>query len=285
MKEKIFISARVRNNRQIAPKVLSLVVHAPEIAQTARPGQFVMVYIERGDLLLPRPISICDTDTDAGTVALVYMVAGKGTAVMSELFPGCNVKILGPLGNGYQLRESDTASRECVAPDNTSPASAVRVAHHPALVGGGVGAPPLYFLAKTLIAEQNVTPNIFLGFRDVPILEYEFRDLVEPHGGEVFIATESGRNESHRGYVTELLAARGGNASEIFTCGPEPMLRAVAKFAREKKIPCVVSVEERMACGLGTCVGCVVQIGGNYVRVCTEGPVFRAEEIFEECEA
>jgi dihydroorotate dehydrogenase electron transfer subunit len=212
-----------------------------------------MVYLERGDLLLPRPISICDADTAAGAIELVYQVVGKGTAALAEMSPGQNVKILGPLGNGFGISNC-----------------------HAAIVGGGIGVPPLYFLAK-MLAKCGSSADIFLGFRDTPILIDKFRELASPLNGEVHIATESG-NVGQRGYVTEILATQNEKCTEkyteIFTCGPAPMLRVVAEISLVAKIPCQVSVEERMACGLGTCVGCVVKVGENYVRVCTDGPVF-----------
>jgi len=236
-----------------------MVLHAPEIAATARPGQFVMVYLERGDLLLPRPISICDADAGAGTVEIVYQVVGKGTAALAQITAG-HVNILGAQGNGF-----DT--------EGMSPGTV-------AIVGGGIGTPPLLFLAKKL-AEAGISADVFLGFRDAPILVERFREVVEPLGGKVRVASESG-SHGIRGYVTELFTinAQTENYTKVFACGPAPMLRALAEISRAESIPCQVSVEERMACGLGTCVGCVVQVGGNYVRVCTEGPVFDALDLY-----
>lgn len=287
--EKIFMPARITQNLSIAPAIFSMELHAPEVAKAARPGQFVMIYLDRGELLLPRPISICDVDADAGTLELVYQAVGKGTAVMAEMLPAQHVQILGPLGNGSCTPTAvgnDDISRERPRSHEAGRDFCGELFcgekkfcenYHAAIVGGGIGVPPLYFLAKEL-AKSGVRADIFLGFRDTPIMAEKFRAL---KNASVFIATENG-SVGERGYVTEILAAQSNNRAytEIFSCGPTPMLRAVAEFSRAANIPCQVSVEERMACGLGTCVGCVVRVGESYVRVCTEGPVFRAEEIF-----
>jgi len=270
LSEKIFTPSRVVQNLQIALGIFSMVLHAPEIAAAARPGQFVMVYLERGDLLLPRPISICDADAGAGTIEIVYQVVGKGTAVLAGLFPGCDVRILGACGNGFRH------SAKTLRPTRDRTVFSELVA----IVGGGIGVPPLYFLAKEM-AKSGRRADVFLGFRDAPILEEKFRELAI---GEVYVAVENEnavrRHEypAHRGYVTDLLTEKArDNVCEIFACGPAPMLHAIAKFSVAKKIPCQMSVEERMACGLGTCVGCVVKVGENYVRACTEGPVFSVD--------
>jgi len=252
MKEMQLAQTSLVSNKQIARDIFSMKLHAPEIAQKAVAGQFVMVYLD--NLTLPRPISICDADSQTGIVELVYQVIGKGTRIMSEMEGRVEnaVKILAPLGNGFDVKKELS-----------------RVA----IVGGGIGVPPLFFLAKTL-AERGVEFDVFFGFRSEPILVEKFQKITK---GEIFIATEDG-SVGHHGRVTEILQKQNIKYDEFFSCGPAPMLRALAEHAANT--PCQVSMEERMACGLGTCVGCVVKVGEGYVRVCTEGPVFNASEVF-----
>lgn len=251
-----FLDAKILSNAPLTPEIFSMTLNAPEIAEAARPGQFVMVYLERGELLLPRPISICDASED--TIEIVYQVVGKGTKVLSEFQPGESVKLLGPLGNGFKFADS---TGEAARPPSA------------AIVGGGIGVPPLYYLAKSLKAHGFDT-DVFLGFRAEPILIEMFKNVAD----RLFITTENG-SFGHRGYITEVLQAQSTRYDEIYGCGPLQLLRALADFAAQSSIPCQVSMEQRMACGLGTCVGCVVKVGESYVRVCKEGPVFYANEV------
>jgi dihydroorotate dehydrogenase electron transfer subunit len=253
MKEMYLQQASVVANEGIAPDIFSMKLYAPDIAKTALAGQFVMVYLDRGEMPLPRPISICDTDTQTGIIELVYQVIGKGTRVMSEIKAGADIRLLAPLGNGFKLAQDI----KCAA-----------------IVGGGIGVPPLFFLAKTF-AESGVEFDVFLGFRTSPILVERFQEVTK-HG--VFVATEDG-SAGHHGRVTDILQARNEKYGGFFACGPVPMLRALAEYAKRSDTPCWVSMEERMACGLGTCVGCVVKAGESYVRICSEGPVFNSNEV------
>lgn len=255
MREMFLTSAKILENTRISKEIFSMRLDALEIAKTARAGQFIMVYLEKGKLLLPRPISLCNADAIVGEIEIVYQVVGKGTKVLSEMAPGQSLKLLGALGNGFST-------------DDTN----IRVA----LVGGGIGVPPLFLLAKTL-AERGVKIDAHLGFRSLPILVERFQSVAD----NVYIATEDG-SVGHSGFVTEVLqekSEQNGNYDEIFACGPKPLLHALAEFSLKKNIPCQVCMEERMACGIGTCVGCVVNVGDSYIRVCTEGPVFSALEV------
>jgi len=182
---------------------------------------------------------------------------GAGTEVMSKMQVGTNVKILAPLGKGFF----------------TTPTTARTPLKKVALVGGGIGTPPLLLLAKTLKA-QGAHVDVYLGFRQFPILEDEFKAVAD----SLHIATEFG-NTGHRGYILEVLEKANTNYDEIMACGPRPMLNALADYAHSKNIPCQISTEERMACGLGTCVGCVLMVNGSNVRICTEGPVFYSDEV------
>jgi len=249
--------AQILDNSQIAEGIFSMSIHAPQTAATSRSGQFVMVYLPNGELLLPRPISICDKTDDGKTLRLVYQVVGKGTAVMAKMQAGEYVKILGPLGKGFFTKpgESRTDMKKV------------------ALVGGGIGTPPLLLLAKTLKA-QNAHVDVYLGFRQHPILVKEFEAVAET----THIATEYG-SAGHQGSILDVLQSTQLQYDEILACGPRGMLNAVADYAAAHNTPCQISTEERMACGIGTCVGCALKVNGTNVRICTEGPVFYADEV------
>ncbi|MCL2570940.1 MAG: dihydroorotate dehydrogenase electron transfer subunit [Defluviitaleaceae bacterium] len=223
----------------------NLSLYAPQIAKAAKPGQFVMVYLDKGEHLLPRPISIYDIKEDI--VTLVYVEAGAGTKAMTKWPIGHSIKILGPLGNGFTI--DLLGERERVA-----------------VIGGGVGAAPLFFLTEALY-RQRAKVDIYLGFRD------DASSLVKPFEGFADnIKVDIG------GFVTDMLPPNPGY-SAILTCGPIPMMKAVADYAHSHNMPCQVSLEERMACGLGACKGCVVKTMVGYQLCCDDGPVWDSKEV------
>ena len=229
-------------------------LHAPGIASTAQPGQFVMVYLDKGEHLLPRPISLNNVDKASGVITLIYVVAGAGTKIMSEWPAGHTLRVTGPLGNGFDLEN-------------------FRAGEKVALVGGGFGAAPLYYLALEL-NKMGVMMDVYLGFRkDSPALIRDFKALA----GNLVIATEDG-SSGHKGYVTDFLPANPAYKS-ILSCGPAPMLKALSNYAKAAAIPCQISVEERMACGIGACKGCVVKTMIGYQLCCQIGPVFDSQEV------
>ncbi|MCL2285685.1 MAG: dihydroorotate dehydrogenase electron transfer subunit [Firmicutes bacterium] len=263
-----FQTERILTNTEIAPDIFYMTVYAPEIAAVARAGQFAMLNPDRSELLLPRPISICDVDRYE--LRFVYQVVGAGTKAMSQMQVGSYVKILAPLGKGFfAYPQKSTLMSEELA----STQRAISNLENVAIVGGGIGTPPLLYLAKTL-KFVGAKVDAYLGFRSNPILLDEFKSIVD----NLHIATEDG-SVGHMGDVLQVLQKENQIYDEIFACGPRPMLGALAKYARSKEIPCQVSMEERMACGLGTCVGCVLEIGSTYLRICTEGPVFYSDKI------
>ena len=249
-------TAEIISNVCLIPGVFGMTLSAPSIAEKARPGQFVMVYLDKGELLLPRPISFCDVNLSRGTLSLVYQVVGSGTKALSKMAPWQSLKLLGPLGNGFLVKGRNNVRFSRVA-----------------LVGGGIGVPPLHLLAKVL-ATRGTYVDAYLGFRNFPIMIDEFRYLSD----RLFITTEDG-SFGHKGNITEVLESQHRSYDEILVCGPKPMLTAVADYAKKQDIACQVCLEERMACGLGACVGCVVKVGKEYVRVCSEGPVFYVGEV------
>ena len=210
-----------------------------------RCGQFVNIKIE--GLYLRRPISVCDCEGD--TLTIIYKVVGKGTEKMSEMQVGDELDILTGLGNGY----------------NTA-----RSGERPLLLGGGVGVPPLYMLCKKLIAEGK-KPTVILGFNksDEVFYEDEFRAL----GATVLVATADG-SYGVKGFVTD--AMKDMEYTYFFTCGPEPMLKAVYNATTTSG---QLSFEERMGCGFGACMGCSCKTITGYKRICKEGPIMRKEEI------
>ncbi|MDD6057362.1 MAG: dihydroorotate dehydrogenase electron transfer subunit [Clostridiales bacterium] len=251
--EKFEETAIVIRQEEIADDIYSMWLHTDEIAAHARAGQFVSVYCNEGSRLLPRPISICEIDRRDSAIRLVYRVVGKGTEEFSHMRTGRHVKVVGPLGNGFPIKNK----KAC-------------------LIGGGIGIPPMLELAKALDCEK----QIVLGFRDELFLLDEFRNQ-----GKLFLATEDG-SAGTEGNVLDAIRENGMTADIIYACGPAPMLRAVKEYAMKNKVECWISMEERMACGIGACLACVCRSKEKDTysnvknkRVCKEGPVFRAEEV------
>lgn len=232
------------------------------VAGQAGPGQFVMIYPQDGSRLLGRPISICRTCPGKGELNLVFRVAGEGTAEFSALRPGDEVRITGPLGRGF-----DPGACEGTA----------------FLVGGGIGLPPLLGLGMAL-AQAGKDFRFVLGYRNSDIFLCD--DFVSCGGAErMIIATEDG-SAGVRGNVLDAIRAADVSPDLIYSCGPMPMLRALKAYGGEKGIRTFISLEERMACGVGACLGCVcrtVEKDGhsmvNNARICVEGPVFDASEV------
>ena len=240
MKQGLF---EIIENTRLVPGVYRMKLRGDTSAITA-PGQFVNIRLE--GMFLRRPISVCDVQGDVLTI--IYKVVGKGTEAMSRMTTG-SLDILTGLGNGYDL----TAAGE-----------------HPVLLGGGVGVPPMFLLAKKLIALGTV-PTVILGFnkREEVFYEEEFKAL----GCEVLVTTVDG-SYGIKGFVTDAL--RQVEYTHFYTCGPEPMLKAVYKASTTSG---QMSFEERMGCGFGACMGCSCQTLTGYKRICKDGPVMRKEEI------
>ena len=251
---KTICEAKILKNTNITPAIMDMVILAPEIAKEAKAGQFINMYTGKGEMILPRPISICDFDENEGTLRVVYAVVGKGTELFSSLKEGETVKVLGPLGNGFTIDETATKS---------------------ILVAGGIGAPPVLGLCKRLKGEVEV----FLGAREKNILANEFEAL----GATVHLSSDAGM-EGFKGNVVELMKDKKVSGDIIYTCGPKIMLKGVNAYGEENNIKVKVSMEERMACGIGACVGCAIKIkdgngGYNNLKVCKDGPVFDGKEV------
>ena len=256
MAQKKKIKTTVVSQKEIAENIYDLWLDT-ELALDAHPGQFVAVYPKNAATLLPRPISICEADKGKGRLRLVYRIAGKGTEEFSSYREGDTVDILGILGNGFPLEK----------------AKGKKVF----LMGGGIGIPPILQLAKELDAEK----QIILGYRNDDLF---LREDLE-RCGDVYIATEDGSVGS-KGNVMDAIKENGLNADVIMACGPMPMLRAIKQYAAENKIEAYITLEERMACGVGACLGCVCKTKEvdhhshvHNARICTDGPVFEANEV------
>lgn len=247
----------VIENKPIARGVYSLKLYAPGLYEKVLPGQFFHIRCG-GDKfpLLRRPISLSYTQKEEGFIVLVYRVTGQGTKFLSSLRLGDLLDVLGPLGNGFEVK----ADHQRVA-----------------LVGGGIGIAPLVELAG-IYCERAV---VFAGFADEPFLLEE----LNRRSSDVSIATEDGRT-GYRGFVTDLLMQhlKEQRPSIIFACGPRQMLKRVAQIAGDNSVSCQVSLEQRMACGVGACLGCSCAVkdrngARKYARVCKDGPVFWSEEV------
>ena len=256
---KTFEIAKVIDQFELQPGIFDLRLKTAA-AESALPGQFINVYPHNETKRLPRPISICEIDKENGILRIVYRVTkeGSGTEEFSEYRTGDEVKILGPLGNGFPVDES--RGKNVV------------------LMGGGIGIPPMLSIANALGGKCTA----ILGYRDSnTFLVDDFIDC----GAKMVLASDDGSVGIH-GNVVDALKEAHMHPDVIFACGPTPMLRGIKAYAEEREITCYISLEERMACGVGACLGCVcnsTEVDEHSKvynkRVCKDGPVFLAQEV------
>lgn len=248
-------TGRVSGVRKLAESLFALTIDAPAVAAQARPGQFL--HIKCGDAnLLRRPISICDVAD--GVVEIVFQVKGEGTAWLAARRVGDTLDLLGPAGNGFDM---------------------AALGAHPVFIGGGIGVPPMLYAMKQAV-QGGTKPSAILGFRSkaAVILEDEFTPL-----GDVYTTTDDG-SYGIFGYVSDVLRAHAGEFTSVCACGPKPMLKALAEIAESHGLPCQVSMEERMGCGIGACLVCACALKAangetRYGHVCKDGPVFDSREV------
>ncbi len=250
-------TAQVVRQDYISTDVYSIWLQTNKVAAEAKAGQFVSLYCKDGSRLLPRPISICQIDKEKNRICLVYRVAGGGTKEFSRMHAGDTVEIMGPLGNGFTIKDRSAM-----------------------LIAGGIGIPPMVELAKQLHG-QGCDVIAVAGYRNREV----FLDKELEKYAHVVIATEDG-SVGVKGNVMDAIEEQGLKAEEIYACGPMPMLRAIKKFALREGIEAQLSMEEKMACGIGACLACVCQstdvdehTNVHNKRVCKDGPVFFANEI------
>lgn len=251
-KSKYQLWANIIEHTKLVAGVYEMVIECPTIAKITKAGQFINLYSSHQDMLLPRPISVCEVDKILGRLHLVYRVLGKGTEEFSNYKVGEKIKIMGPLGNGFDVEYEGEQL----------------------IIGGGVGTPPMVELAKSLKGKK----TIVLGFRTDPFLVKRLEKY-----GEVYVATDDG-SVGFKGNVIELISEKNLKG-RIYACGPTPMLKGVQIYAKENNLEAYLSLEERMGCGFGSCVGCATKIknkigtGFTYKKVCKDGPVFSSEEV------
>ena len=252
MTKKVVVECPVLENYLLGSNIYQLVLAAPDICRQAKPGQFVQVKTGRMDSpLLRKPISIADIVGDK--LILIYRVVGEGTKWLSECQIGQTIDVLGPLGNGFKLEGK-----------------------RPLLVGGGIGIAPLLYVAR----QTCPTPvEVLLAGRTAQ--EMFWTKLFENTCKNIYVTTDDG-SMGIKGNVTAALPdlLKTGEFDVIYSCGPEPMLKAVSKIAQEHQVECQLSLERYMACGLGVCLSCACEDkDGKRLKVCLNGPVFQAGEV------
>ena len=254
MKEKAI--ANVISQAEIAENIFDMWIET-DLAKEAHPGQFIGVFPKNKSTILPRPISICEVNEEKTALRIVYRIAGQGTKEFSGFTAGDPVEILGILGNGFPL-EAGKGKKVF-------------------LMGGGIGVPPILQLAKELDADKQVV----VGYRNEQLF---LKEDLEKYAA-VYVATEDG-SAGTKGNVMNAIEENGLEADVIYACGPMPMLRAIKRYAESKGVKAYISLEEHMACGVGACLGCVVKTKEvdhhshvHNARICTDGPVFDAEEV------
>jgi len=257
----------VLENKILNDKYGIICIKSDEFAQNAAPGQFLMIrpqpYDYIYDPLLRRPLGICDINEKKGTFSLLYMIVGKGTKLLSKIKKKTELSFSEPLGTGFNL----TTDKKV------------------AIIGGGVGIAPMTFLSK-ILHENNEVDVFYGGAEEKDIL---LTHIFEEYSNNLIIATEDG-SIGHKGFITEVFenSLKFNNYDKIFACGPKPMLKAVYDIIDIEKIEFEVSLEERMACGIGACQGCIISTIGtdpnsnSQKRCCVEGPVFNGKEIIWE---
>lgn len=254
MGEKQKVRVIITEMERLTADICSMWVEEKCMAELARAGQFAVLYCDSAERLLPRPISICEIDREKGRLRFVFRIVGGGTEEFSRKKAGDTISIMGPLGNGFELNGEKAL-----------------------LFGGGIGIPPMLELTKRLTGKVQVV----LGYRDGQLF---LKDEFEKYA-ETFVSTEDG-SAGVKGNVLDAVKKYHLTGDQIFACGPKPMLYGIKNFAQENKIPAQLSMEERMACGIGACLACVCKSkeidAHSYVknkRICKDGPVFSADEI------
>lgn len=257
------IQAKLLEKIKLKENIYHFKVEAPQIVSIAKPGHFIEIRVSNNtEPFLRRPISIHNLDKEKGILEFIFQVKGKGTKILSEKIIGETIDIIGPLGSGTFKYDKYK---------------------NLAIIGGGIGVFPLYELAKSA-KNDNKNVNIYLGFRnkDFVLLEDEFKSL-----SDKFVLTTDDGSYGEKGFAINFLEKdiEEGKVDSIYACGPLPMLKAVRKLTIKRDIPCQISLEERMGCGLGVCLGCAVKTAKSpkeapeYWHVCKGGPVFQAKDV------
>jgi len=255
---------QVLSNQLVADRVYRIRLQGDLVQKMTSPGQFLHVKCGPGiDPLLRRPISISDVDIEEGILDMIYRVEGSGTKILSEAVSGAEIDVLGPLGTGFPIEQRVSGD-------------------HALLIGGGVGVPPLLYLAKQLVKKGvRVTSVIGFGTANQVFLEEELGKY-----GEVYVTTLDG-SRGHQGLVTDLLNEEYGldakSWNALYSCGPMPMLKALQNLYKDTDKEGYLSLEQRMGCGVGACLACVCptaeDVNKSYYKICTDGPVFDLRKV------
>ena len=246
------LDAKIVSNKLISKDIAEMILHVPQISAEIKAGQFVEIDTN-GATLLKKPISIADLDPIQKNMTLYYKVIGKGTQALANFPAGSSADIIGALGNGFPLPQE-----ACY------------------IVGGGIGIPPMYLLAKN----SKMPIDVFLGARskDDLILIENFRNINNVKN--VTCTTDDGSFGQKGFVISALMKAMQTEKRTVYACGPFPLLKAIAKYCAEENVDCFVCMEAYMGCGVGACMGCVIPTKNGMQRVCKEGPVFSANDIF-----
>ncbi|MCX8036750.1 MAG: dihydroorotate dehydrogenase electron transfer subunit [Candidatus Sumerlaeia bacterium] len=264
--------APVVETTRLTDDIVRLVFEAPQIAAGDQPGQFVAIRAGQTDApLLRRPFSIGGCD-ERGRIEIVFRIIGVGTQLLAARRPGETLDVIGPLGRPFEIGPDARDLHSCSQAQDARPARAGVIC----LVAGGLGAPPIVFLARTL-RSLGIPAVLYYGVRTKS--ELALLGNVENEVQRLVVSTDDG-TAGHRGVISEVVAREIGDDASIYACGPRPLLEALICLARERNLPAQLSFEQQMACGVGACMGCSIETARGYQRVCTEGPVFPAEIFF-----
>ena len=242
----------IKENKKICLNFYKFIVVSKQIASVAIAGQFCMIKLE--SVYLRRPLSIYHINKKTSEISFLYKVVGKGTDSLASLSKGTKIKVLGPLGKGYDLK------------------TVLKKDLEPILVAGGTGIASIFCLANSL----KKTGKLFYGVKTKE--ELLCISLFKKLGWKVFVSTEDG-SQGYKGFITDLLQKKLTKNNIVYTCGPTPMMKRVISITKNLNLSGYASLEEKMACGIGNCQGCAVKIGNEYKMVCKDGPVFPISEI------
>jgi dihydroorotate dehydrogenase electron transfer subunit len=244
---------KVIENSRIYDNIYRMEFESNKIVNLSKPGQFIQIKVcTQTDPLLRRPISIAEINNKNKTLTIYYKVIGKGTELLAKVRKNEIINGIGPLGNGFDIKKKNL---------------------NVGIVGGGIGIAPLVELAKTMSRTNRVYS--FLGFNSDTYLIDMFKKVSE----ELYISTVTGI-QGHKGFITDIVNEKIEELDIIYACGPKPMLKKITELANKNKIKCQISLEERMACGFGACLGCSIETpNGNMKKVCVDGPVFWCNEV------
>jgi len=253
--EKSRVYARVIESKRLTDDIVRLVFEAPELARTAQPGHFVAIRAGQTEApLLRRPFSIATSDGQR-CLTVIFRIIGAGTTLLAARQPGESLDVIGPLGHPFEIHEDRPAI----------------------LVAGGLGIPPIGFLARGL-KERGILAMLYYGVRTKAELATlgDTADTVR----QLVVSTDDG-SAGHHGLISEVVAREIHSDCRLYACGPRPLLDVLIRLARERNIPTQLSFEQQMACGVGACMGCSIATARGYQRVCTDGPVFPADVFFD----